>query len=289
MPLSMFWSKALRAALAAADHGLPVFPLAPNKLPALRSPHPGELCRGECGLPGHGVHDASTDPARVHQLFKSAPRATGYGVACGTPNVWVVGVDLDRKNGVDGVAALEDLATRHSFALADTITVLTPSGGLHRYYSTPAGAVVPNSASRIGAGIDIRGAGGYLVGPGSWTPKGTYEPAGGSGTGIRPVPAALLALLTAEESPAAPRLVPRPGKTHEADAGRALVQFVLDSPEGQLNNRLFWAACRAFEGHQDSETITTALLTAACAKGHPERGASRTIDSAKARAGRSTR
>lgn len=92
MPLSLFWSKALHRALAAADHGLPVFPLAPNKLPALRSPHPGELCRGECGLLGHGVHDASSDPIRVHHLFKSAPAPRGTGSHAGFPrggwSVW---------------------------------------------------------------------------------------------------------------------------------------------------------------------------------------------------------
>ncbi|WP_369778315.1 bifunctional DNA primase/polymerase [Streptomyces sp. R33] len=288
MPLSLFWSKALRSAMVAAGHGLPVFPLAPNKLPALRSPHPGELCRGECGLLGHGVHDASADPDRVHHLFKSAPRATGYGIACGAPSAWVVGVDLDRKNGVDGVAALEGLAIRHAFTLTTTVTVLTPSSGLHLYYATPAGTVVPNSASRIGPGIDIRGAGGYLVGPGSWTPKGVYEAISDPHVGIEPVPATLLDLATAEE-----RKTPRPAAVPEprdgTAGGDALVRFVLEAPDGELNNRLFWAACRAFEQHQDGEGIAAELLRAACDKGHPERGAARTIDSAKTRAGRSVR
>ncbi|TGZ05807.1 bifunctional DNA primase/polymerase, partial [Streptomyces rhizosphaericola] len=64
---------ALAHALAAAGRGLPVFPLSATKLPALRSPHHGEQppvhCRGACGLPGHGVHDATTDPAAVRALF----------------------------------------------------------------------------------------------------------------------------------------------------------------------------------------------------------------------------
>ncbi|WP_328762570.1 bifunctional DNA primase/polymerase [Streptomyces sp. NBC_00272] len=288
MPLSLFWSKALHRALAAADHGLPVFPLAPNKLPALRSPHPGELCRGECGLLGHGVHDASSDPIRVHHLFKSAPRATGYGIACGVPQRWVVGVDLDRKNGVDGVAALNALTVRHSFTLTPTITVLTPSGGLHMYYATPAGTLVPNSASRVAPGIDIRGAGGYLVGPGSWTRKGVYEAISEPHADIEAVPAALLDLATAEEHKT-PRPVAVPMPRDGADRGEALVRFVLEAPEGELNNRLFWAACRAFEQYQGNEGIAAELLRAACAKGHPERGAARTIDSAKIRAGRSAR
>ncbi|WP_199918827.1 bifunctional DNA primase/polymerase, partial [Streptomyces sp. NRRL S-15] len=80
---------ALAHALSAAERGLPVFPLSATKLPALRSPHRDEKspvrCRGTCGLPGHGVHDATTDPAAVRALFAAAPRATGYGIACGRP------------------------------------------------------------------------------------------------------------------------------------------------------------------------------------------------------------
>lgn len=197
-------------------------------------------------------------------------------------------MDLDRKNGVDGVAALDAVAVRHGFTLAPTITVLTPSGGLHMYYATPVGTLVPNSASRIGPGIDIRGAGGYLVGPGSWTPKGAYEVISEPHVGIAAVPAALLDLATAEERKA-PRPVPVPVPRDGADRGDALVRFVLEAPEGELNNRLFWAACRAFEQYPGNEGIAAELLRAACDKGHPERGAARTIDSAKTRAGRSAR
>ncbi|NED73749.1 DNA primase, partial [Streptomyces sp. SID9944] len=66
---------ALAHALSAAERGLAVIPLSRTKLPALRSPHrddpdPGRPpCHGECGRFGHGVHDASADPARVRALF----------------------------------------------------------------------------------------------------------------------------------------------------------------------------------------------------------------------------
>ncbi|MDV9201192.1 DNA primase, partial [Streptomyces sp. Wh19] len=49
---------ALAHALSAAERGLPVIPLTARKLPALPSPHRnddrGPVCRGACGLPGHG-------------------------------------------------------------------------------------------------------------------------------------------------------------------------------------------------------------------------------------------
>ncbi|WP_254708853.1 bifunctional DNA primase/polymerase, partial [Streptomyces lunaelactis] len=136
-----------------------------------RSPHRGDpepvLCRGECGLPGHGVHDATTDPGGIRALFAAAPWATGYGIACGRPPHHLIGIDLDTKSSTDSVASLQHLALHHLFTIPETVTVLTPSGGRHLWLTGPPDVVVPNSASRLAAGIDVRGAGGYLVGPGS--------------------------------------------------------------------------------------------------------------------------
>ncbi|MDX2922923.1 bifunctional DNA primase/polymerase, partial [Streptomyces sp. NE06-03C] len=178
---------ALAHALAAAGRGLPVFPLSATKLPALRSPHRGDQqppthCRGECGLPGHGVHDATTDPAAVRALFAAAPRATGYGIACGRAPHRLIGIDLDvdPAYGSDAAGALRQLALQHLFTIPPTVTVLTPSGGRHLWLAGPADATVPNSAGRLAPGIDIRGSGGYLVGPGSVTARGRYRLAPGT-------------------------------------------------------------------------------------------------------------
>lgn len=177
---------ALAHALSAAERGLAVIPLSRTKLPALRSPHragpqpAGPPCHGECGRFGHGVHDASTDPSRIRALFAAAPRATGYGIACGLPPHHLIGVDLDTKTGTDALAALRELALRHLFTLPATVIVLTPSGGRHLWLSGPPDVIVPNSAGRLAPGIDIRGAGGYLVGPGSRTGHGTYRAAPGT-------------------------------------------------------------------------------------------------------------
>uniref|UniRef100_UPI003A89DC21 bifunctional DNA primase/polymerase n=1 Tax=Streptomyces sp. Agncl-13 TaxID=3400628 RepID=UPI003A89DC21 len=184
---------ALAHALSAAERGLAVIPLSRTKLPALRSPHrddpsppageagaaeaPDALrprCHGECGRLGHGVYDASSDPARIRELFAAAPWATGYGIACGLPPHHLIGVDLDTKSGTDSSSALRELALRHLFTIPETVVVLTPSGGRHLWLSGPPDVVVPNSAGRLAPGIDIRGAGGYLVGPGSRTDHGLY-------------------------------------------------------------------------------------------------------------------
>ncbi|MFJ5684398.1 bifunctional DNA primase/polymerase [Streptomyces sp. NPDC093099] len=322
---------ALTHALSAAERGLPVFPLSPTKLPALRSPHRGEpepvLCRGECGRPGHGVHDATTDPTGVRSLFAAAPWATGYGIACGRPPHHLIGIDLDvapgpasgptpgpapgptpgpASGGPPGpaweaasrsapdsplgsppsppasVAALQQLALQHLFTLPETVVILTPSGGRHIWLTGPPDVVVPNSASRLAPGIDVRGAGGYLVGPGSVTARGAYRPAPGTaGLAPAPCPRALLRLLTPPAPPArAQHHRHRSGAAEEQPArGHGLVQFVRAAHAGQRNTRLFWAACRAYE-HGFGETLTEPLVDAALYTGLTEQEARATIASA---------
>jgi hypothetical protein len=276
-------TRALHAALLAAARGLPVFPLSRSKLPAVRSPHRDEpraagVCRGACGRPGHGVYDASTDPARIRALFAVAPWATGYGVACGRAPHHLIGVDLDVKHGADGVAALRALAAEHGFTVPATLTVLTPSGGRHLWLTAP--GPVPNSVGRLARGIDIRGEGGYVVGPGSRTLAGRYLPEpGASGAVLAPAPQALLRL-AAPPAPAEPQPRHAAGPRHPAEKrAAALVRFVLDSQEGERNGRLFWAACRAYDAGI-GDTLGPALVTAAVHTGLGEREAAATVASA---------
>ena len=282
---------ALAHALSAAERGLAVIPLSRSKLPALRSPHrdtpptspPASPCHGECGRFGHGVHDASTDPRRIRELFAAAPWATGYGIACGLRPHHLIGVDLDTKSGTDSSAALRELALRHLFTIPDTVVVLTPSGGRHLWLTGPPDVVVPNSASRLAPGIDIRGAGGYLVGPGSRTDHGVYGTAPGmSHLPPAPCPPALLRLLLPP-----PRTTPSrsPGGGH--GHGHGLVNFVLTAHEGQRNTRLFWAACRAYENDLGPD-LTNALVEAAVRTGLTEWEARSTVASAARMSGQGT-
>ncbi|MFF1447538.1 bifunctional DNA primase/polymerase [Streptomyces sp. NPDC058274] len=271
---------ALAHALSAAERGLAVIPLSRTKLPALRSPHRDDpdptapACHGECGRFGHGVYDASTDPRRIRALFAAAPWASGYGIACGLHPHHLIGIDLDTKSGTDSSAALRELALRHLFTIPDTVVVLTPSGGRHLWLSGPPDAAVPNSASRLAPGIDIRGAGGYLVGPGSRTEHGVYGTAPGTAhLAPAPCPPALLRLLT--PPPRTHQPTPRETGQH----GQGLVQFVLTAHEGQRNTRLFWAACRAYENGIGPD-LTEALVEAALHTGLTDREARSTIASA---------
>jgi putative DNA primase/helicase len=149
----------LNAALDFANSGTPVFPCRrDNKQPI------GVL------VP-NGHNDATGDPEQVTQWFGENPRA-----AIGMPTGQITGtlvVDLDMKGGVDGVESWRDLT--EGLPVPTTRTVVTPSGGLHHYYSAPPDYVGQCSAGKLGAGIDIRSDGGYVITPPSVINVGAYE------------------------------------------------------------------------------------------------------------------
>jgi predicted P-loop ATPase len=95
------------------------------------------------------------------------PQGFGIGVATGSRSD-IIGVDLDCKDGNNGLEALFILGD-----VPETLSVLTPSGGYHLYYKNP-DFTVKNSASVIGPGVDIRGEGGYLVMPPSRHKNGGF-------------------------------------------------------------------------------------------------------------------
>ncbi|MGW2228161.1 bifunctional DNA primase/polymerase [Streptomyces formicae] len=277
--------KALQAALHAIEQGYETFPLSINKTPIIRSPHDkGHSCPGmyACGAPGHGVGDATSDPDTLRWLFEQAPKAVGYGIRCGAR---LVGLDLDRKETVDGAATLNRLAARHRFEIPQTTTVCTPSGGFHLWLAVPGGTIVPNSVGKVGPGIDVRSSRGYLVGPGSIGRKGEYvlHPKTGY-IAPQPIPERLLALMLP-----APRQQPqrRPAAMSVDSSTRALqglVNVVLTATQGNRNDRLFWAAAKAWghvrDGHVAAGDVEAALVEAAVRVGLGADEAMRTVASA---------
>jgi hypothetical protein len=100
------------------------------------------------------------DEAEVRSWFARAP-GINFGIATGAASGIMV-LDVDPKNGgMESLAALE----REHGPLPETAAVRTGSGGIHAIFRHVAG--VRNSGSRIASGIDIRGEGGFIVGPGS--------------------------------------------------------------------------------------------------------------------------
>ena len=118
----------LRAALAAAGRGWPVFPLIPGgKRPAITG----------------WQHQATVDADVLTVWWRSAPY--NVGVACGLAGLLVV--DLD---GPSGRSRFADLA--QSAEPVPTFTVATPSGGEHRYYTVRPGAPAPSTYGRVHGG-----------------------------------------------------------------------------------------------------------------------------------------
>jgi hypothetical protein len=142
----------LARALSIASRGFRIFPLKPN------SKEPACMWQQE----------ATTHPAMISAWFCHSP-GMNYGVAF-EPDQFAL--DLDTKGGKNGVADLLNLELDHG-DVPVTFTVRTPSGGEHRYFAGSA----PNSVGKktLGPGIDVRGEGGYVVGPGSIIDGKAYE------------------------------------------------------------------------------------------------------------------
>lgn len=151
---------ALAAALEWAAAGWPVFPLrSRDKIPAYPSPHKkGTKCDGRCGLVGHGVLDASTDPDKIRRLFAPYPNANIGGATTGR-----LAVDLDLQSGGHAVDALPETRTHLSGR---------GNGNEHRVYRLGGSLGQQLSQGHITKGVDFKsGPGAYVVLPGSLHPE----------------------------------------------------------------------------------------------------------------------
>ncbi|MBV8096617.1 MAG: bifunctional DNA primase/polymerase [Acetobacteraceae bacterium] len=111
-------------------------------------------------LTRHGLHDASCDPDQIREWWGRWPEAL---IGMPTGQATAVVVDVDRKNGVDGLDTLAELGAA---ILPDTPITHTASGGLHIFFRG-SGSVIRNTAGArwrgTGRGIDLRGDGGYVI------------------------------------------------------------------------------------------------------------------------------
>ena len=134
-----------RAARWYAAHGYAVFQLTPGEKIPLKG--------------SAAFKDATTDKDKITQWGQANPDAN-IGMATGAQTgIWVL--DIDAHQG--GENTLEALEAKHG-KLPDTVQTLTPHGW-HLWFTWPRNGTVYNSAGKVGAGIDVRGAGGYVVVP----------------------------------------------------------------------------------------------------------------------------
>lgn len=252
------------AALDLARRGYPVFRL------AVRSKVP--LLSAKSG--GRGLHDATPDARIVARWWQANPRAN-IGLVTGARSGLVV-IDLDGDQGAESFLQLQ----RQHGRCPDTLWARTGSGGWHCYFQHPGGAM-PNTAGKLGPGIDTRGDGGYVVAPPSIT-TGSYswhtelEPA--------PLPVWLLDLLRPPPPPTRPRLrVVGDGDRYAESALLAECDTVAGTAAGsrnhQLNASAFSLGTLVGAGRLQESTAWSALLEAALACGLSEAEARRTIQS----------
>jgi putative DNA primase/helicase len=164
-----------KAAFDCLSWGCAVFPL---HYPVARDSGLACSCgNSECRNPAkhpyarhapRGLLDATTDPRQVERWW-GAGVPHNIGICTGEASEIVV-VDIDPRHGGDeGLAVLE----RRFGGLPPTWRFRTGGAGEHILFRHP-GHRVQNSAGRIGDGIDVRGDGGYIVGPGSRHISGRY-------------------------------------------------------------------------------------------------------------------
>lgn len=233
------------AALVLGDMGFRVFPLN-GKLPALK-----------------GYQAAATaDPAQIDQWWTQFPVAN---VGAMVFNGEVV-VDIDPRNrGNDTWDKLN-----RGFTLPQTLTTRTSRGGRHLRFKLPYNLPLRGTA---GPGIDLKNSRQYTVMPGSTHPV-TGEPyLWETLSEVAMLPDHLVSAVFKPHR--------NPGKSSHPtvhNLGRGLLRAMAEAQDGQRNNVLFWAGCRAYE---DNLNIEDTLVAIALEKGLHLPEIEKTLASAK--------
>lgn len=195
-----------------------------------------------------GFYDATRDVAQVRDWWAAQP-SRNIGIRTGSASrIWVLDVD-----GPRGESSLAELEREHGPVMA-TFTVRT-GNGRQMYFAWPVEVEVRNDTD-LRPGIDVRGEGGYVVGPGSVHPSGRiYEIA--VDAPVAAAPPWLLDLVAGREAPPPPA-TPSPGpvlvtsdderQRHERSIAKAQRELASASPGGR--NRLLnrWAYMLAGQG-----------------------------------------
>ena len=111
---------------------------------------------------------ATTDAVQIHNWWKQFPHAVA-GIELGRSNL--VALDADRHGGPDGVAAFNDMVPAHG-GLPPHPTTLTPGDGEHHAFAQRNDMRIGNRRGALPAGIDVRGAGGWIVAQSTVRPDG---------------------------------------------------------------------------------------------------------------------
>jgi hypothetical protein len=118
-------------------------------------------------LTKHGFNDATDDPHRIETWWWRNWRQALICAPTGAPNDLLV-IDIDLKNGKNGLAEWEELRAGRTLPLTRTAT--TPSGGKHLYFQYRDGVRI----GHLSPGVEFKGDGGSITLPPSRRPDGDY-------------------------------------------------------------------------------------------------------------------
>jgi hypothetical protein len=238
--MTVMTSNTLReSAIEYAQRSILVFPLHYVRDGVIRCSCGDPECTNSGKHPrtANGLLDGTRDVTQLCEWWDALPKSN-VGLCTGAESGFIV-LDVDPRHG--GHVTLAALEEKHG-KLPDTATTVTGSSGNHRLFKHP-GRKVPNDAGlKLGAGLDIRGDGGYIVAPPSNHLLGQYGWKSGlslDDVELAPLPEWLAMLIV--EAPK-PKQVVRVESRRYLDApgsGRYWLEKALDAG-GDRNNRGMW-------------------------------------------------
>lgn len=225
----------------------------------------------------NGFYDATTDEATIREYFKNGAQLSVRTGA--TSGVFVLDVDIKPEKHIDGRIALAALEAEHG-PLPHTPRQRTGSGGEQYFFKHVPG--LSCTTSKIGAGIDTRGEGGYAVVAPSRNTKGAYEwIVSPSDAPLAEVPQWVVDALAKDERPQAPAIAPnRDLSPYLERAYRDEIANVVTAPDGQKHDTLRNAAVKlgSLIAHGlDEQLIMDGLYTAISGRAKDPENARRTI------------
>lgn len=220
----------LDLALAYTARGWPVFPTRAKE----EVDEWGEVHAPKTPLVSNGLKGASLNERIIREWWKRYPDAM-VAVPTGS-KIDAFALDIDNKpGGSNGFDWLDEMEAEHG-PLPVTARVKTPNGGLHIFFKYAPGT---RNRGSLGAGVDIRSEGGYVVAGGSSMADGrTYEWEDPDAP-IAEAPDWLLGLVVRREQPAVTiDYLPSNNAPYINAAVERELAALAATPQGSRNNAL---------------------------------------------------
>jgi hypothetical protein len=179
----------------------------------------------------NGSRDATRDESTIRRWCSAYPDAV-FALMTGKIS-GIIGLDIDIKNGRNGLDSLELLGVSTH---PTTPTAHTPSGGIHCLFRCPA-YPIRSSQDRLGPGLEVKGESAWITvppGPGRF-----WDPVLGPDTPLAPMPQWMA--IEEPETVAVSTVPPRRPQQLSRYAESALdgaVKAIVTAPAGQQHDTL---------------------------------------------------